>query len=878
MALDPTLMELFRAEVGRFLAATEAAALPLEQGFDAGQARGLRRRLLSLRSAAGVVELPALVEAAGQFEQWLKQLLEQPEALPAAGPTCATQLGTLRGVLLSAEPPDAWHDAALGEVVAQLRKLRARGGERAAEPVASSPDEQRMLGLFRHEVEEHASALARGLMLLEARPDNRSLVGPLLRAAHSIKGAARAVRLESGVRLAHQLEDHLAAIQRGELTPEPDRIELLLHCSDQLGALARQLERLGEERIDAASQRLLDALAEDRILAAGSGAAADTAVRHPAAPASPDSEAPGPEPVPAERHLRVQGEQISELLGLAASGLTEARVARGFRDDLHALRAHARRLKDLLDDLKQALGAPAVTDPVGSRMAQLAHRLGDTRRLLGRFSDRFAEYTRRTEELQQRLYRGAIRVRMRPLKDALLGFPRVARDLARRLRKRVKLRISGDDVLADRDVLLKLEAPLSHLLRNALDHGIETPEERRQRGKPEQAEIGIRAGHHAGLLRIEFSDDGRGIDPQAIRRRMAERGSDTAQLARLELDALYDQLFNAGFSTAGTVTELSGRGVGLDVVRNEMHELGGSVRVASEPGEGTCFTLLVPISRAVVRTVAVEVAGERYGFPLARIERLLSVPLTELRAHADWQFIHLGSRNLALLSLAALLELGPSNVVGADARAVMIDDRGRLFGFVVDRVLGEFDLAVRPIDPRLGRIADLSAAAILPDGEPLLLLDVDDLLRSAERVERAAPQARSAQLSGQRSKRVLVVDDSISVRELERQLLKGAGFDVELAVDGLEGWNRVRERPFDLVITDVDMPRMDGIELTRSIKQDPRLRRIPVVIVSYRDRVEDRMRGLEARADSYLTKSDFQDQRFLAIVHDLIGAAREPLP
>lgn len=870
MAPDPALKELFRAEVGEFLALSADWA-GTAAAFDSAAGRLLRRRLLALRSAAAVVELPALVDAATQFEQWLKVILAAGDPLSAASALAAVEaLADLRKALVGADAPSAAQEPALLKLAQALKQQRS-AGERSGTTAPPSADEQRMLGLFRQEVEEHSSALARGLMLLESRPDNRSLVGPLLRAAHSIKGAARAVRLETGVRLAHELEDHLAALQRGDLSPEPERIELLLHCSDQLGALARQLDRLGEDGLDPVSQRLLAALAEDRAQI-GSAVVGMPAAGGAAAPRPVAEPEEGPR---SERQLRVQGEQISELLALAASGLSEARVARGFNAELHGLRLHGHKLKDLLEDLHQAVGAPGAADPIGGRFTLLKHRLADLRRQLAGFSDRHAQYARRTEELQQRLYRGAMRVRMRPLKDALVGFPRMVRDLARRLHKRVRLSIVGDDVQADRDILQKLEAPLAHLLRNALDHGVEPPEERRARGKPEQAEIRIRAGHHAGMLRIEFDDDGRGIDAQAIRQRLAQRGADVHAAARMDTETLYDQLFQAGFSTSDQVTEVSGRGVGLDVVRHELHALGGSVRIASEPGNGTSFTLLVPISRAVVRTVAVEVAGERYGFPLARIERLLSVPLHELRAHADWQFIHLGARNLALLSLAALLELGQANVNGEDARAVMIDDRGRLFGFVVDRVLGEFDLAVRPIDPRLGRVADISAAAVLPDGEPLLLLDVDDLLRSADRVERTAPQARSTRERELRCKRVLVVDDSVSVRELERQLLKGAGFDVELATDGMDGWQRVRDRPFDLVITDVDMPRMDGIELTRSIKQDPRLKAIPVVIVSYRDRAEDRLRGLEARADSYLTKSDFHDQRFLDIVQDLIGPAQE---
>ncbi|MCU0753907.1 MAG: response regulator [Xanthomonadales bacterium] len=446
----------------------------------------------------------------------------------------------------------------------------------------------------------------------------------------------------------------------------------------------------------------------------------------------------------------------------------------------------------------------------------------------------------------------------------------MVRDLAERLGKRVQLKIEGSERFVDRDVLLKLEAPLTQLIRNAIDHGVEAPAERRAAGKPEAATLSIRVEPWQGMLLIELSDDGRGVDPDRVRQRLLDTGQDARRVQSMDQAALLDQLFAAGFSTAARVSELSGRGVGLDLVRQSLHEIGGSVRISSQRGVGTSFQLLVPVSRAVVRSVVVRVAGEQYGFPLARIERLLKLPHTELAERSLWQFVHLGGQNVVLLSLAGLLELGPARETG-DLVAVVISDQQHQYAFAVEAVLGEFDLNVRPIDPRLGRVADLSAAALLPDGSPVLLIDVDDLLRNAERTEREARVAGIGRPQRTTQRRALVVDDSISVRELERQLLRGAGFEVEVAVDGADGWNKVRDSRFDIVITDVDMPRMDGIALTRSIKQDPRLRHLPVVIVSYRDRPEDRARGLEARADSYITKSDFQDERFLAVVADLIG-------
>jgi two-component system sensor histidine kinase and response regulator WspE len=451
----------------------------------------------------------------------------------------------------------------------------------------------------------------------------------------------------------------------------------------------------------------------------------------------------------------------------------------------------------------------------------------------------------------------------------------MVRDLARQLGKRARLTIVGEGLEVDRDVLDRLDATLTHLLRNALDHGIESAAARRQAGKPEDGQLRIWATHRAGMLAIDISDDGNGIDLESVRRRLIDSGRLSPQAAAtLTEQALKEHLFSAGFSTRTEVTEVSGRGVGLDVVRESIERLDGSVRLTTRAGIGTTFHLLVPISRAVTRALAVRTGGEVYAFPSLRIHRVLRVAHAEVESRDGMQYLPQAGRNIGLVPLAELLDLGSTRLVPERVDIVVIEHQGRLAGFVVEELLGEYDLATRPLDTRLGRVADVAAIAMLPDETAVVLLDVDDLMRSALARERAGMRTLEEKPgTSVRRKRVLVADDSISVRELERQLLAGQGFDVEVAVDGVDAWTRLRDENFDLLVTDVDMPRMDGIELTRSIKQDPRLRSLPVVIVSYRDRAEDRRRGLEARADSYLTKSDFQDESFIKLIHQLLGPA-----
>jgi two-component system, chemotaxis family, sensor histidine kinase and response regulator WspE len=437
--------------------------------------------------------------------------------------------------------------------------------------------------------------------------------------------------------------------------------------------------------------------------------------------------------------------------------------------------------------------------------------------------------------------------------------------------------VVGESVGVDRDILEKLEAPLNHLLRNAVDHGIESPAERAAAGKPEVGTIRIEARHWAGVLTVVVADDGRGVDVEEVRRRIVERGMASESEARaLEAPALLDQVFAPGFSTAAEVTEISGRGVGLDVVRSAAQEVGGSARIHSVPGRGASFHLQLPLTLSVVRAVVVQIAGEAYAFPLTRIERIVRLPRAELRRVENRTCFTLHGETVGLVAAHEVLELPGASLAGDELCAVILADRGQRCGVLVDGLAGEHDLVVRALDSRLGKVADLSAASILPDGAPLLILDVEDMMRSIVRLLHGGAlggEVVAGAAAKAAAKRILVVDDSITVREVQRQLLTNHGYDVEVAVDGMDGWNALRNGEFDLVISDVDMPRMNGIDLVRSIKQDPRLRGIPVMIVSYKDREEDRMRGLDAGADYYLTKSDFHDEQLVRAVGDLVGEA-----
>ena len=325
------------------------------------------------------------------------------------------------------------------------------------------------------------------------------------------------------------------------------------------------------------------------------------------------------------------------------------------------------------------------------------------------------------------------------------------------------------------------------------------------------------------------------------------------------------------------MTEISGRGVGLDVVQSMARAVGGSVRVNTQPGMQTVFTLQLPITMSVIRALLVDIGGEPYAYPLTRIDRILTCRQADIRTVEGRQYVDRDGVAIGLVMASQVLDLNRPPVPKADdaLSVVVISDRGHQFGMIVDAFLGERDLEVRPLDPRLGKVPDISSASLLENGHPVLIVDVDDLVRSIDglltgrrlsRVEFARVSERA-----RRRKRILVVDDSITVREVERQLLQERGFDVDVAVDGMDGWNAIRSGQYDLVVSDIDMPRLDGIGLVSLLKSDPERRGIPVVIVSYKDREEDRLRGLEAGANRYLTKSSFHDETFLHTIMDLIG-------
>ena len=581
-----------------------------------------------------------------------------------------------------------------------------------------------------------------------------------------------------------------------------------------------------------------------------------------------------------ERVVRLNADNLNRLLGLAGESLVESRWLRPFSDSMQRLKRMQSELEHTLDGLRLSLDTPRLSEQSAAHLAELFQKAGDTRQFLAARLQELDLYDRRSAHLSNRLYLEVLRTRMRPFGDGTQRFPRMVRDLARSLGKQARLEIIGESTQVDRDILDRLEAPLTHLLRNAVDHGCETPTVRAAAGKPPVAVIQLEARHSAGMLLISLSDDGAGVDANQLRNVITKRKLAPSPLAeKMSEVELLQFLFLPGFTMKENVTELSGRGVGLDVVHNMVKGVRGNIRVTTQPGRGTRFQLQLPLTLSVLRTLLVEVGDEPYAIPLAQITHTLKLQREQIETLEGRPHFAFGDQRIGLLAARQVFDCGPPRAIEPGLPVVVLGDRNSRYGLVVDRFLGERELVVQPLDARLGKVKDISAAALMEDGSPVLIVDVDDLVRSIEKLISSGALTNvprtGLEIQARKQKRILAVDDSLTVRELERKLLTGHGYLADVAVDGMDGWNAVRTGVYDLIITDVDMPRMDGIELATLIKQDARFKALPVMIVSYKDREADRLRGLEAGADYYLTKGSFHDETLLQAVQDLIGAPEE---
>ena len=710
---------------------------------------------------------------------------------------------------------------------------------------------QALMATFLEELEGHVAALNRDLLALEKAPSPiraGELMHSLLRTVHSVKGASRAVSVGLIEEACHRLEEVLTLVER----QGPSRADLMELCFTAVDALDDAGRRLARKE-DFKGSPLEDLL--PRLEAAHSSSSPPPGKPHTKSPppptrAPPVSAAPTEPPVPAPATateglpVRVSAQKLDALL--ARSG--ELRVA-GLRMEGRVEMLET--VSEELSLLRQRMTGPEalVARRLETRLAQLGRALATDRRTLLQASGGLDEEVRRARTL--------------PFAEGCAGMERNARDLARAAGKQVRLEVHGGALELDRSLLQGLREPLLHLMRNAVSHGVETPEARRDAGKPEEGRVSLSARLRGGRVQVVVEDDGRGLSLEAIRVKARERGLpvlDDAGDARL--------IFMPGLSTAGSVTAVSGRGVGLDVVRSQVEALRGSVDVSFQPGQGTRFVLDVPLTLSTLRVLLVTVTGQTFAVAGESVERLVRLEPGDVRRVEGRQLWAGPDSLIPLATLAEVLGL-PASTPRPHPSALLLAT-GELHAVLgVDEVVAEQEVLIRGLGARIRRARHVSGIAVLPDGRVAPLLNAPSLVRAAEGRTAAAglfpvPVAPSAR------RRVLLADDSMTTRALEQSILEAAGYQVLACSDGQEAWERLQREGADVLVSDVEMPRMDGFTLTEAVRGSPRFGRLPVVLVTARSTPEDKARGLQVGASAYLVKSAFDQTHLLETLRQLL--------
>jgi len=732
--------------------------------------------------------------------------------------------------------------------------------------------------MFRMEAEEHSEAMQGLLLSMKEGEPNAEMLRSLMRGAHSLKGAARVIGLSDIVKLTHAMEDRVVAAQEGRALRAED-VDTMLAANDLLRAFAGLSEADSTAWLEANATRM-DELA-------GKLAASETEAEV-ATPVAVVVEEQGTQPEMHEpvadaeeavaqqsaeagqgisgggQNLRITAQRFDRILGSASDALVKSQAVVRTRDRLQVDSDSLRRLVHDLGDVLRDSQLP----PVRELFAEIATRSDDLQLHLTELERGSTE----AEHATGHLHREILQARLRPFQDIVFGLRRLLRDLAQELGKPINFVITGERTEVDRDILDRLRAPLEHILRNALDHGLESQQERAAAGKPAQGTISVYARHENGRLAITLRDDGKGVSIPQVLERAVKRGLVQANVgSRLKDDEILEFLFLPGFSTRDTVTEISGRGFGLDVVQSMVHEAGGAVRIESTLGKGTAFHLTLPVTRSLMRVLIVEAEAEIYAIPLVRLSRVVSGTVS---AGEDGAPIVQVENEAAVPVLPIVDALGGGGTIDTGDATVLllIDYTGQEIPLAlqVDRILGDDTVAVRQLDERFGKMPAIAAVTITEEGAPLLIVEPDNLLRSAQNVQRK----RIAGVSPGEQARVLVVDDSPTVRQMLRRTLIRADYRVTLAENGVEAWGILQVEDFDLLVSDVDMPEMNGIELIENLRANARVGSMPAILLSYKGREQDRQRGLQAGADAYVTKGEFEEMSFLQLVEDLIGPAR----
>jgi two-component system, chemotaxis family, sensor kinase CheA len=741
-------------------------------------------------------------------------------------------------------------------------------------------DIKKFVTRFIEEAREHLHRLGDGLAALESGHADKEQINAIFRSAHTLKGSSRMLKLTAITETAHQLEEVMSALRDGSLVFSPPLAQLLYRAVDAISTLVDRLAETSDtSSLPAADAALCAALAQ--------------VVQGPEADTQAQAMASAAVLVPEQPALAVTGATpplaVVNAAPATAAATPLADVPRPVEPKLKTAETVRVRLNKL-DELVKLMGE------VVSSHARMRQRLLDVREMEREFSEhgdtqaatslhRFAlslkDDVQAQEMLMDELHDKTLLMRMLPLAIVFDPATRLVRELARSVGKQVECVVSGAEIELDRQLIDKLADPIIHLIRNGIDHGLETPDQRTAAGKPAQGRLSLSARQDGGWVVIEISDDGAGIALDAVRDKALKKGFVSAEKAATMSDQeTIDLIFLPGFSTTNIITDLSGRGVGMDVVKKcILDDLQGSVTVETRAGVGTTFALRLPLSLAVMRVLLVQVNGLPFGFTAQYVAELLRVPREAQLTVAERNAVIIRNEFVPVVPLADLLHI-PAHLARRQATPntrvnglllLVLRIRNEKIAVQVDELIDERDMVIKPLPTHLRQMPLVSGMVTTGKNELVSVLHAPALLDAARQIRHHVAGGDDPARAQETLYNILVVDDSLNTREIEKDVLEAHGYLVTLAEDGLEGLRKAMEGDFDAVLTDVEMPHMDGFTLTARLRQEEKYRTTPIVIITSREKAEDKQRGVQVGADAYIVKGDFDQNSLVDTLHALLG-------
>ncbi len=871
-----------------------------------GDARTLAdpARLSSLAHVGFRVGLACLgigAEEVGRLALALERVLDRAGALDEAGrATLADGIATLAAAFAQLANPDksgarvedlpvAPHTTALLELAeTRLGDVRAPTGVTVAPPAAvlevaasgsgvTAPPplpalgfvwtpavDDDMIELFFDEATERLEALAGKLVEIERRPGDAELLRDVFRDLHTVKGSSAMVGLRPVNGLAHAAEDLVGQIRDAGRAVDGPVIDALLAALDALRAMLDQARARAPITIDPSA-----AIARIRNPSAAQPALASTAATPDTGSTAPAASAAGAEA--ARQTIRVDFDKLDRLMNLVGELVLGRDELRGAVSSLGSVTSELATDRGVARRVAAARGGGN-----GAGLESLGEELSRVERVLAEVTTDLDHGTDRLDAISGELREQVMRLRMIPVAGVFRKHVRTVRDLAANLGKRARLELVGDETELDKLLVEALDEPLMHLVRNAVDHGLETPEARVAAGKPAEGVVTLAAAHRGNQVEIRVADDGRGLDPQKLRAKAVERGLLTAAEAQdLDDRSARELIFRPGFSTAAQVSEVSGRGVGMDVVRQiVITRLKGAIELESNLGQGSTVVLKLPLTLAIIQVIVARAGGETFAIPLDVVQRVLAVRKDEIALVGDREVVVVRGKHVPLIRLDHVLELDGSDAL--DLQLVLVEQGGQTYALACDHLIGKREIVIKSLGKLLAGVPCVAGATLLGD-RVALILDVPAVIARALTGPAASGprKARAPHPAG--STQILLVEDSDIIREALRRILVDAGYLVTIAVDGQHGLELAQSRHFDLVSTDVMMPRLDGYELTRALRAMPEYADVPIVMVTSMGERIDRVRGFDAGVDEYITKPHDRTQ-LLRAVRKLLAHDRAASP